>query len=161
MLTEDSAGRPTSSVKLRVVDPPLESATCSVKVKVPSAVGVPAIALLAGSSTSPGGSDPVFTVQTYGGTPPVALRLRLHDEPAGASGSGDAVVIATLDVTARVNCLVATAELLSVTCAANAKLPPSVGTPQMVAVPASKESPAGSPPEAMLQSDGRGPAVAT
>ena len=116
--------------------------------------------MLAGSSASPGGSDPVFTVQTYGGTPPVALRLRAYDEPAVASGSGDAVVIARLDVTASVNCLDAVTELLSVTCTANAKLPPSVGTPEMVAVPASKESPAGSPPEVMLQRYGGVPPVA-
>ena len=127
---------------------------------MPFAFGVPVIALVAGSSTSPGGSEPVFTVHMYGGTPPVAVRLRTYDEPAVASGSGDAVVIDRLDVTASVNCLDAVTELLSVTWTANAKVPPCVGTPEIMAVPALKESPAGSPPEMMLQSNGGVPPVA-
>src|ERR1022692_1363934 len=109
------------------------------------------MAPVAGSSASPGGSEPVFTVHVYGGTPPVAVRLRAYDEPAVASGSGNAVVIDRLDFTASVNCLDAVTELLSVTRTVNAKVPPSVGTPEMVAVSALKDSPAGNPPDVMLQ----------
>src|SRR5438094_4019515 len=92
--------------------------------------------------------------------PPVTLRLRAYDAPKVAPGSWDAVAIERLDVTASVNCLDAVTELLSITCAANVKLPPSVGMPEMVAVSASKERPAGSPPEVMLHRYGGVPPVA-
>jgi hypothetical protein len=92
--------------------------------------------------------------------PPVAFRLRAYDALTVASGSGDVVVMVGFDVTASVNCLVAVTELLSETCAVNVKLPPSVGTPEIVAVPASKESPVGSPPSVMLQRYGGVPPVA-
>ena len=70
-------------------------------------------------------------------------------------------MIARLDVTASVNCLEAVTELLSKTCTVNVKFPPSVGTPEIFAVPASKESPAGSAPVVMLHEYGGVPPVAT
>jgi hypothetical protein len=56
------------------------SATWMVKVEGPRVVGVPEIvAVLSGLvvSVSPGGREPLATLQLYGRTPPVAIRVAL------------------------------------------------------------------------------------
>ena len=52
----------------------LASATCTVKLKVPTVVGVPEIAPLVAFSDKPGGSDPDSPEidHVYGGVPPLA-----------------------------------------------------------------------------------------
>src|SRR5947209_1135695 len=92
--------------------------------------------------------------------PPVAARLCAYGTPAIASVSGDGVTNVRFDVTARVNCFDTATELLSITCAVNVKLPPRVGTPEIVAVAASKESAAGRPPALMLHMYGAVPPTA-
>ena len=57
-----------------------ESATCTVNVEIPRVVGVPEIVPVPSGlevSASPSGKEPVLTLQTYGTTPPVAIRVAL------------------------------------------------------------------------------------
>src|SRR5262249_26489393 len=66
--------------------------TCTVKLEVPVAVGVPEIAPVPGVSVSPAGSVPLASDQVYGGVPPLAPRVALSacvTVPAGT----DVVVI--------------------------------------------------------------------
>ena len=53
----------------------LESATCTVKLNVPAAVGVPVIAPVAGAITRPGGRVPAVTDQVNGAVPPSTLKM--------------------------------------------------------------------------------------
>jgi hypothetical protein len=51
----------------------VESVACTVKLKVPVAVGVPEI--VAPLSERPGGNDPTVIAQEYGGVPPFAASV--------------------------------------------------------------------------------------
>ena len=68
------------------------SATCTVKLKFPPAVGIPEIDPSAFTS-SPGGRVPPLKVQLYGVIPPDACSVALYAVPAVAPAS-DAVVTA-------------------------------------------------------------------
>jgi hypothetical protein len=54
------------------------SVTWALKLKVPAAVGVPAIAPLSGLSVRPGGRDPLAINQAYGVVPPLAVNVAEH-----------------------------------------------------------------------------------
>jgi len=61
-----------------------------VKVKIPSVVGVPemtAVVALVGVRVSPGGREPLPTVNVYGGVPPLAEIVWLYGVPWTAIGS--------------------------------------------------------------------------
>jgi hypothetical protein len=55
----------------------LESATWTVKVKLPAVVGDPVISSVEGGKVKPGGSepDPDKMLQVYGAVPPVAVKI--------------------------------------------------------------------------------------
>src|SRR5262245_26276528 len=59
---------------------------------MPSVVGLPVIAPVAGFSVSPAGRPPPITAQAYGPLPPIAARLPLYGLSTAAVGS---VVVAT------------------------------------------------------------------
>ncbi len=82
-----------ATVMLRAwVSLPFElSFTCTVKLEVPAAVGVPLMAPL-GASVRPGGSEPAFVDQLLPPVPPLAERLRLYGVPTTPAGS-DMVLI--------------------------------------------------------------------
>ena len=56
---------------------PLMSVDRTVKLKRPGMVGVPVIAPVAESSTSPGGNAPLVIAKMYGPAPPLAVMLSL------------------------------------------------------------------------------------
>jgi hypothetical protein len=53
----------------------LASLTCTVKLNVPAAVGVPPMAPLAAVRVRPGGIDPLMSDQVYAGVPPLAASV--------------------------------------------------------------------------------------
>jgi hypothetical protein len=53
----------------------LESVTMTVKVKVPTVVGVPETRPVELAMLRPGGSDPAVIDQVYGGVPPVTVMV--------------------------------------------------------------------------------------
>ena len=55
----------------------LESVTVTVKLEVPTAVGLPVMAPVVSFSVSPAGRVPVVTVQLYGDVPPLAASVPL------------------------------------------------------------------------------------
>src|SRR5579859_2207470 len=141
-----------------------ESLTCTVKVDVPAAVGVPEIwpdefRLI------PGGSEPAVTSQVYGATPPLAFRLVLGyavlTVPVGSElDVVETVRVATVTVMLRLAvavCAVGVVE--SVACTVKLKgLPVLVfGVPEITPVLGTKVSPGGSEPALILQVMGVAP----
>ena len=68
------------------------SITCTIKLDVPVAVGVPDITPVELLRVKPFGRVPVFD-HVYGSTPPVAVRVWLYAVPSVPEGRGDEVVI--------------------------------------------------------------------
>src|SRR6266481_4517556 len=64
-----------------------ESVTCTVKLKLPEAVGVPEMIPVAGSSARPPGSEPLLIVAVCVPTPPKMLTCVLDGAPTTPSGS--------------------------------------------------------------------------
>ncbi len=121
----------------------LLSVTCSVKVAVLAADGVPAIAP-AVLSVSPAGSAPAVTAHVYPPVPPAAARDCEYATPTTPPGSADVVTLSPA-VTAIDNCAVAFAELLSVTCTVKVAVLAVDGAPPMTPA-ALNVSPAGNAP---------------
>jgi hypothetical protein len=123
----------------------LESVTCTVKAKVPAAVGVPEIApaLL---SVRPAGSAPALIDHAYGVAPPAARIVAEYDVPTRAlaidvvlTDRGALTTIAKAAVAVRGVGLVE-----SVTCTVKLEVPVAVGVPEIVAP--LRLNPAGSAP---------------
>ena len=62
------------------------SATFTVKLAVPLAVGVPLICPVEAVNVSPGGKLPLVIDQEYGAVPPVALKVAEYGKPATPLG---------------------------------------------------------------------------
>ncbi len=121
----------------------LLSVTCTVKVAVLAADGVPAIAP-AVLSVSPAGSAPAVTAHVYPPVPPADVRVCEYAAPTTPPGSADVVTLSPA-VTAIDNCAVAFAELLSVTCTVKVAVAAVDGVPAIAPV-ALNVSPAGNAP---------------
>lgn len=141
-----------------------ESVTCTVKLEVPVAVGVPVIAPVAAFSVSPPGRLPLVMAQVYGDTPPAAATLALY--PALITPVGSEVVV-TLKVGALMVMLRAAEAVLagdseSVTLTVKLMTPTSgpVGVPVIAPVAALSESPAGKLPTVTAQEYGEVPPAA-
>jgi hypothetical protein len=93
------------------------SVNCTVKLKVPPAVGMPVIAPVLALIVIPGGSPPAAMDQAYGLIPPVAASALLVDVPTVALVKLLVVMLSGVTVTVRLKALVATAGVawLSVT----------------------------------------------
>jgi hypothetical protein len=64
-----------------------ESATCTLNVAVPAAVGVPVMLPLVAFRVSPAGSEPVRTLHVYGVKPPLADKVCEYDVPTTPFGN--------------------------------------------------------------------------
>ena len=73
-------------------DSPTESPTCTVKVDVPVAVGVPLITPSV-DSDSPAGNEPDATDHEYGGVPPEADNVCEYADPTTPAGSDEVVIV--------------------------------------------------------------------
>src|SRR5687767_5852159 len=83
------------------------------------------------------------TVQTYGGTPPVAAKVVSYGKPAVPFGSVRAVITSAGGVMIKVNSAEALAPVASVTASVITNVPSAVGVPVMV-LPLSR-NPGGKP----------------
>ena len=73
-----STGPPTTVIEVALVALwPLASVTLTVKLEVPSAVGVPASTPVDAFRVIPAGGVPLLTDQVYGAVPPVAVSVSL------------------------------------------------------------------------------------
>lgn len=68
------------------------SVTCTVKVELPAAKGIPEMVPNL-RRAKPAGKEPAEIDQEYGGVPPMARNACQYGIPAAAAGSGDKVVI--------------------------------------------------------------------
>jgi hypothetical protein len=124
---------------------PLLSVTCTVKEKVPLAVGLPLIPPVSAPSVKPVGRAPAVTTHgVYGLVPPAAVRVTPYGVPMLPFGRVGAVTMVRPEAIVMVKALVVEIEIASVTCAVNV-VPEPVGVPLMVD-PVSN-SPLGSWPE--------------
>jgi len=93
-----SGGRLTVIAHPAVVVPeasPEESATCPLKLYVPTLLGVPAMAPVAASRVRPGGKLPLEIENIRGDTPPEAVSAELYGAPRGAAARGQDSVSGT------------------------------------------------------------------
>ena len=118
------------------------SATFTVKLDEPAAIGVPDIVLPA--RLSPAGSDPLVTDHVYGGVPPVALSACEYAAPTIPAANDDVVILKAAALIVNDRAAVADADALSVTFTVKLDEPAAVGVPDIV-LPA-RLSPAGSDP---------------
>src|SRR5689334_11021061 len=105
------------------------SVTRTLNVNVPALAGVPEITPLNANNVRPPGSEPADKNQRYAGVPPTAVRVTLYPAPTDPLGNVVDVVIARLEATLMVNCLVAVTEALSVTCTVKLNTPDAEGEP--------------------------------
>src|SRR5437588_2506425 len=124
-----SGGKPTTIVWTRAAVRRAESATSTVRLKVPSAEGVPPTMPDDPLSASPVGSDPLETRQEYGGRPPVAWSVKLYGAPAVASGKDAGVANVSPWPMAIVKGFWEVTDALSVSVTVKLKLPAVVGVP--------------------------------
>ena len=135
--------------------------TTTAKAKVPVFAGVPLIKPLDEDSVSPFGSDPEVSAQRYGPVPPIAASVNVYATPTTPLGRVVGVVMPRLDETLIVNCLVADAEPLSITCTVKGKVPDAEGAPAMMPFDAFSDRPAGSDPCVTDQWYGAAPPAAS
>ena len=117
MVTADSCGRATASVKLALAVSESASVTVMRTGPAAAAAGVPVIRPEE-SMDRPAGN--VSALNRYGSVPPPASIFAEYAVPTVAAGSGDAVVIRTGVVMRPVNDLLAVSLFASVTVAAKA-----------------------------------------
>ena len=91
------------------------SVTCTVSRKLPELVGMPLISPVDELSVKPTGSEPVLTLNVYGGVPPAAARVSVYPTPIVPLGNAGAVVIVKPAAIVILNCLVAVTFLASLT----------------------------------------------
>src|SRR5271165_4368389 len=137
-----------------------ESATCTVKLAVPVAVGVPEISPEV-ERVSPTGRLPETTDQVYGGTPPEAASEALYGTLTEPEVNEDVVIdralLTTMDLLAMSTAAVGVCE--SVTWTLKLEVPNAVGVP-LITPAALMLSPGGSVPDASDQVKGCRPPVA-
>jgi hypothetical protein len=130
-----------------------ESLSFTMKVKVPSAVGVPEITPVEVLRERPGGSDPPATDQMYGVSPPVAIRVAEYPTPMEALGSevvviergrGERLIEKPFEA-------LSAGDEESVTVTVKLEVPSAVGVPEITPVEASRERPGGSDPLVTIQ----------
>ena len=127
-----------------------ESVAFNVKLKLPTADGVPVSAPEEAFSVRPVGREPESTLQVIGDTAPAAATDALYAAPDTASGSVLPVMckpVATVSASEAV--AVCAGEEESATCTVNEALAAAVGTPETVPVAAFKVRPVGSAPPEM------------
>ena len=154
VVIDSAAGSTVTANAFVAVPPPV---TCTVKLDVPAALGVP-LKTPAEDSVNPAGSVPEVTDQLYGGVPPVAASVWLYALPTVPAGSGLTVVIdSAAGSTVTANAFVAVPP--PVTCTVKLDVPAVVGVP--LKTPAEDSvNPAGSVPEVTDQLYGGVPPVA-
>ena len=128
---------------LVAVLPPL-SATRTVKLEVPNAVGVP-VSAPAALSVRPAGKDPALTLHAFPPLPPLAANVCEYAVPTVASGSEAVVTVRGGGSTTMLRTLVALLPPLSATRTVKLEVPTAVGVP-VIAPPALSVRPAGSTP---------------
>jgi hypothetical protein len=121
------------------------SLTSTVKLELPTAVGVPPIAPVDASKDKPAGSEPALTDHVYGETPPEAFSDCEYETPTVPPGKDAAVMLsgATMVI---VNAFVAVAVALSFTWTVKLEVVAVAGVPLMEPVEESRDKPAGSEP---------------
>jgi hypothetical protein len=124
------------------------SVAVTVKLKVPTVVGVPVIAPVLGFNVRPVGSAPLVTAQVTGAVPPVEASVAEYGEDTTPFPS-EVVEIAKVLATCSVRDFVSVwnGEDRSFTFTVNVLLPGAVGVPEITPVLASSVSPAGNAPE--------------
>lgn len=125
---------------------PAASDACTTKLKSPAAVGVPPIRPV-GDMVKPVGSDPLMTVNAYGGDPPTADSATVYGEltaPFGNGGTGE--MVSPAGMIAIENAALARVPALSVACTVKLKVPGAVGVPPIRPVLLPRDRPLGSVP---------------
>ena len=129
---------------------PLASDTWTVKLAVPTEVGVPLIPPVVGLRVSPAGGEPAVMDHEYGDVPSTAARLAVYATPTVPLGSVGAVLIVGPGTMLMENDFVSEPPKLSVTLIPKVNGPGAVGVPLIVPVPP-RVSPPGKTPEATVQ----------
>ncbi len=137
---------------------PAASLTRTVKLNVPTVVGVPLMVPVLVFKLSPVGSDPIVIVQLRGAVPPVASNVVEYEVPVDPPGA-DEVVIDNAGVITIESALVAVAPASSVARTVKLNVPDADAVPLMLPVPEFKVRPPGSTPEARDQTMGGVPPV--
>ena len=95
--------------------PPALSVACTVKAKLPAAVGVPETVPATLSSESPAGSAPDATDHAIGGLPPADWMVWLYAVPTAPAGSAAVTMVNGCGFTTRVKAAWAVAPVVSAT----------------------------------------------
>ena len=119
------------------------SATCTVNVDVPAAVGVPLMTPPL-DNVNPAGSAPVGRDHVYGDIPPEAVNVCEYWTPITPDAS-ETVVIVNDGAMVIESCLVSDCEELSVTRTVKVDVPAAVGSP-LIVPPGARDNPAGREP---------------
>src|SRR5579872_4248472 len=123
-----SSGPMTGISNVRVAVSELLSFTCTVKLEVPAAVGVP-LSCPAVLRANPAGNVPLVTDHWYGDVPPLAVSVCVYAVPTVPLGTGEVVVIASPAPIVNLKFCVAVSELLSFACTVILEVPAAVGVP--------------------------------
>src|SRR5512145_1412487 len=116
-----------------VAEPPLPSATRTVKFELPAFWGVPVIAPDA-ASESPAGNEPPATVQLYEPEPPDAASVCAYATPATPSGNPFVVIVNVDGAILRLSDLVADEPAVSLTRTLKFEVPAVWGVPVITPV---------------------------
>ena len=137
---------------------PMASLTRTVKLNVPTVVGVPLMVPELAFKLSPLGSDPAVIAQLYGVVPPVATSDVEYEMPVDPPGAEDVLIDKAGAITID-SAFVAAAPAASVTRTVKLNVPAADAFPLMVPVPEFKVRPAGSAPASRDQATGVVPPV--
>ncbi len=125
-----ASGSAITTLNARVAVTEEASFTCTVKLNVPKADGLPLNVPVVGSSDVPAGRAPALTDQAKGPIPPVAPNTCEYEAFSVPLGRA-VVVMLGAGATVRLNAFVAVAEALSVTFTVKVEGPTAVGEPEM------------------------------